>query len=368
MKIAHILTIIVSVALLQSCNQLEDEINALDLQTSVAADLDYTLTDDDYDLVDKNFGTFDSDDEAKELIPTILTENYPQFGDGSSALVYYDLYDPIRINEAVEFELADADYEALDHSFGTLSSDRDILEAVEYKYPTPEANDLVTLTYEWWCGGCDEQGTRTSKVTEYGGAWYVSYEPTDEDYEFMGQSFPNFSSRTAARNNISYVLTQRYPFDDAETIRTSVFTYTYVNSDGDRQFEDFMAVFEFDGAAYIPFQDVVTRSLQLGHDGTAWVPDNTIKYSLNGGDYTAISEATADSNPNGSESLGNYSNYDLGLWTDDQIQSSIADYLLEIFPKVEDQKYLVTYATWEPGAGMRDLHLIYKGDKYILVE
>jgi len=368
MKFLNILLIIIVLAILQACNPLEDDINALDIPTTVAADLEITLTDDDYDFVDKGFGNFDSEDEAKELIPDILTENYPQMGSGSSALVHYDIFDPIRINEELADTLSDQDYMDLGQDFGNLSSDGDIFDAVEFKHPNPVANDLFTLTYEWFCFGCPDQGTLTSKVTYYEGKWYNAYVPTDEDYTFMGQSFPNFDSRTTARERIATILGLKYLFDDVGTIRTSVFIYTFVDNDEVRHFVDFMAVFQFDGDVWQPFQDVIELSLQLGHDGKGWVPDNTIKYSLTGNDYTTIAAATASSNPGGSSSMDNFGNYDISLWSDDQILSSIGNRLLEIFPEEEGQKYLVSYDTWEPGAGVRTLHVIYMGGAYVEVE
>ncbi len=367
MKYLKILPVIIVLTIIQSCDPLESELDTLDVPNIVVADLDLTLVDDDYDLVGKTFGSFDSDDEAKTLIPDILIENHPQIGDGSSALVRYKVFDPIRINEELEFELTPDDYDALGQSFGTLSSQGDIFDAVEFKHPSPVANDLVTLTYEWFCFGCPDEGTLTSKLTYYEGKWYNAYVPTDDDYTFMGQSFPNFDSRTEARERIAKFLGTRYLFDDAGTIRTAVFIYTFKDSDDVRHFIDFMAVFQFDGAVWQPFQDVVQRSLQLGHDGTTWVPDNTIKYSLTGNDYVAIAAATESSNPSGSGSMGNFGNYDIGLWSDDQILSSIGNRLLEIFPEVEGQKYLVSFDTWEPGAGVRSLHVIFQGGAYVRV-
>lgn len=368
MKYLKVFSILILLIIIQACDPLGAELETLDVPNTVVADLDITLTDDDYDMVGKGFGNFDSEDEAKTLIPDILTENYPQLGKGSSALVNYDIYNPIRINSELDFELTAEDYDALGQNFGTLSSEGDIIEAVEYKHPNPEANDVVTLTYEWYCGGCPDEGTLTSKVTYYEGRWYNAYVPTREDYTFMGQSFPNFDSRTTARERIAKVLGLRYLFDDEGATRTAVFVYTFVDNDDVRQFVDFMAVFQFDGEAWQPLQDVVQRSLQLGHDGKTWVPDNTIKYFLTGADYVAIADATASSNPGGSNSVATYGNFDIGLWTDDQILSAIGNRLLEIFPKVEDQKYLVSYDTWEPGAGVRSLHVIYKGGTYVKVE
>jgi len=327
------------------------------------------LVDDDYDLVDKSFGNFNDEDEAKELIPTILTNNYPQLGDGSSAIVHFDIFDPIRIGEGVEFELTDEDYVALEKDFGTLSRESDIFDAVALKYPTPSANDVVTLTYEWFCFGCPEEGTQTSKVVYYDGRWYIAYVPTSDDYTFMGQRFPNFDSRSTARERIGILLDTRHLFDDEGTIRTTVFTYTYVNDDGDRQFEDFLAVYSYDGSNWVPFQDVVSRTLQLGHDGNTWVPDNTIKYSLTAADYAAIAEATLTSNPAGSGSMSSFGNFDVGaLWDDAQILDAIGTHLLGLFPQVEGQKYLVSYDTWEPGAGVRELHVIFEGGAYVLFE
>lgn len=368
MKYLKILSILFVVGAIYSCDQLEDEIAALDIPETVAADLEITLTDDDYDIVDQGFGNFGSEDDAKDLIPVILTENYPQLGSGSSALVHYDLWNPIRINDEFTDTLTAEDYDALGQGFGTLSRNSHIIEAVEYLYPEPGNNDVVTITFEWWCGGCDDQGTQTRKVSYYDGRWYIAYVPTADDYAFMGQSFPNFDSRSTARARIAKVLDQRYLFDDPGTIRTSVFVYTFKDNNDVRQFVDFLAVFQFDGANWQPFQDVVQRSLQLGHDGDKWVPDNTIKYSLTGADYVAIAAAYESINPGGSSSMATFGNYDIGLWPSEQIQSSIGERLIEIFPTVEEQKYLVSYDTWEPGAGVRQIHLIYLSGKYELVQ
>ena len=370
MKIYNIIFLFLAIAMFQACNPLEDELEIINAEPQpVVADLELTLTSDDYDIVDKSFGNFNDEEEAKELIPTILTENYPQLGDGSSALVHYDIYNPVRIGEEVAFELTEDDYVALDQGFGTLSRDGHIYDAVEYKYPSPSANDVVTLTYEWFCGGCAEEGTRTSKVAYYDGRWYIAYVPTDDDYTFMGQRFTNFDSRSTGRERIGKLLDTRHLFDDEGTIRTTVFTYTYVNDDGDRQFEDFLAAYSFDGNNWIPFDDVVSRTLQLGHDGNTWVPDNTIKYSLTADDYAAIADATMDSNPSGSNSIAQFGNFDVGaLWSPDQILEAIGNHLLDIFPQVEGQKYLVSYDTWEPGAGVRELHVIFQGGTYVLVE
>lgn len=368
MKYFNIVFAVFAVILIQACNPMDDILDDLEISDAVVADLNFTLTEDDYGLVDKNFPNFNNEDEAKELIPEILTEKYPQFGEGSSALVTYDIYSPIRIDDEYEYTVTEEDYEALGFTYGNLDGVGDIVDVIEYKFPDADERDVVTLTYEWYCGGCPDQGTLTSKIANYDGRWYVSYVPTSEDYSFMGQSFPNFDSRTTARERIAYVLTERYPFAEAGDIRTAVFTYTYVPDGGSRQFEDFLVVFEFDGTSWVPFQDVVSQTLQLGHDGNSWVPDNTIKYTLTGNDFAWIADTFESSNPDGASSADRYGNFDLTLWSNDQILEAVGSLLLDLFPAVEGQKYLVSYATWEPGAGVGELHVIYQNGAYVLVQ
>lgn len=367
MKYFNIVFAVFAVILIQACNPMDDILDDLEISDAVVADLDITLTEDDYGIVGLNFANFGSEDEAKTLIPDILTDKYPQFGKGSSALVTYDIYSPVRINDEYADTVRTEDYEALGFNYGNLSSIGNIEDVIEYKFPDAGERDVVTLTYEWYCAGCPDQGTLTSKLANYDGRWYVSYVPTSEDYAFMGQSFPNFDSRTTARERIAYVLTDRYPFAEAGDIRTAVFTYTYVPDGGSRQFEDFLVVFEYDGSEWVPFQDVVSQTLQLGHDGTTWVPDNTIKYNFTGDDFAAVAVAFEGSNPDGAASADRYGNFDLTLWSSDQILEAVGARLLDLFPAVEGQKYLVSYATWEPGAGVGEIHVIYQNGAYVLV-
>ena len=65
--------------------------------------------------------------------------------------------------------------------------------------------------------------------------------------------------------------------------------------------------------------------------------------------------------------MAQYGNVDVSLWTEEQVISAVGNRLIELFPTVEGQKYLVSYDTWEPGAGVRTIHLIYSGGTYVKV-
>ena len=126
---------------------------------------------------------------------------------------------------------------------------------------------------------------------------------------------------------------------------------------------------EFNGMEWVMITSLTQASLKLGHNGTVWEPDNTIKYSLSSADYSDIAVAYADINSAGSASMTKYGNYDLSLWTNAQIQESIGGQLLELFPNAaEGQKYMVTYKFYSGGSGTDTVHLILQDGVYVPVQ
>ncbi len=76
-----------------ACNPLEDVYTELDAQKEViSGDAVFTLSDEDYAALGLDFGNFSSLDDAKTMLPDYIKEKYPVWGQGSSALVGFDLY------------------------------------------------------------------------------------------------------------------------------------------------------------------------------------------------------------------------------------------------------------------------------------
>ncbi|KGL62244.1 choice-of-anchor J domain-containing protein [Polaribacter sp. Hel1_85] len=76
-----------------SCDPLEDINEELDAEASaIVGDVTYTLTDEDYDALDLSYGSFSSEDDAKAALPSFLANKYSVWGKGSSALIEYQLY------------------------------------------------------------------------------------------------------------------------------------------------------------------------------------------------------------------------------------------------------------------------------------
>jgi hypothetical protein len=121
--------------------------------------------------------------------------------------------------------------------------------------------------------------------------------------------------------------------------------------------KSFIANFIYDGASWSEYNNVIDETIKFGHDGTTWVPDNTIKYTLTGADYTLVGN-------------GNYGNFDVRAGKAEEQESVRLDkvntILLNNFPSdAEGQKYIVTYNIYNGAAGVWSLAVIKEGGAYV---
>jgi hypothetical protein len=158
MKKVIYLSIIVG-AIFTGCNPLEDinaEVDAIPDSPNVGA-FEYTLTDDDYATLDLNFGSFNSEDEAKTLIPSLLSEMYALYGTGSSVLVNYNLY--IGAAEGVSdltgaqiYQLGNSDYAATgSDAFGfypNVDATEEIPAVLATQITNPTEGQIVLAKYK----------------------------------------------------------------------------------------------------------------------------------------------------------------------------------------------------------------------------
>ena len=56
----------------------------------------------------------------------------------------------------------------------------------------------------------------------------------------------------------------------------------------DGSVKSYIANFIYDGASWSKYNNVIDETIKFGHDGTSWVPDNTIKYTLTAADYALV--------------------------------------------------------------------------------
>ena len=358
---------------LHSCNPLDDTYSQLE-KTPYQKSLTLTLAQADYKLLAgetasgasnaAKYFDFSSNDEARSLVPIILKKKYPYFSKGSSVLVTYDLYNSVGFKNVVSYTMASADYTAGGFNYGNLSTDADVEKAALTIYGD-EVGDgkTVNLTYKFYSSGSTTD--KTSKVVFWGGSWHVSYTLASADYTAMQQSYPDFTDKTVAASYIQTYMGIRFPYNNkAGDYKAIVYDY-YVSST--RVHSDVLLIFQYDGTQWMLVQNIQPVTGQFGFNGTVWEPDNTVKYTMVTADYQAMGTAATDGDPK--VSLLKYNNFDLSLWKDNSlIYSLIGNRLLTLFPNAtEGQKYLVTYATYNP-SGSASVHLILTGGKYVLVD
>jgi hypothetical protein len=375
---------------------------------------DYELTDDDFDLVGNGrFNNFDirvgRDEETVESrrlkIQTILLNNFPDAEEGSKYNVTYAIYD--GSSGTLEMEVAQQQNEpnaSLTTDYTLTEDDFDLVgngnfdnfdiregraeETVEVRrakietillnnFPAAVSGDLYNVTYAVWEGF---DSTRVMLV-EFDGAGYTIFNTTSyelytfaleentkrftlasewaapitftaDEYSLMGQRYPNFDDEDEAIYNIGIYLRTLYQFaapDDFVAVEYNFFS-------GGVSAENVNYV--FDGSVWNAIPSVIDTELKFGHNGTSWVPDNTIKYTLTNSDFVLVGN-------------GRFYNFDVRAGKDEE---SVDARLVKINTilkanfagAAEGQKFSVTYAVYDGANGFRTTNVIKEGANYIL--
>lgn len=339
--------------LFTSCNPMEDIYSEIDAtETVISGEATYTLTDADYDALGLNYGNFSSSDDAKADLPGFLTDKYPAWGAESLAAVTFKLYAPKVTERSLEvYTVSSDDYADNGHTYGNFSRDYHITDFLDIKYPNAANRLLVSLTYKYYSGSVS---TLNNGFLFVNGAWEMAAGITDDEYTAMGEGYSNFSSEDEAIAKVSVFLVDKFKYSgkmagDIEAIMYKLYTGGSVKS--------FIANFIYDGASWSEYNNVIDETIKFGHDGTTWVPDNTIKYTLTGADYTLVGN-------------GNYGNFDVRAGKAEEQESVRLDkvntILLNNFPSdAEGQKYIVTYNIYNGAAGVWSLAVIKEGGAYV---
>ena len=181
-RIIYLLFVIGAVAF-TGCNPLEDINNEIDAkQKSIVGEDEFTMSSDDYAAIVEQdddedpdyyetFESFSSVDDAKTMLPAFLSDKYPLWGQGSSVLVHYNLYDgnPEEVSaytNAEVYELVEEDYPtAASNAFypdedPSLELDGILLNQIA----TPEVGDVVRVEYKQFT---EEPTVGLAPVVEY---------------------------------------------------------------------------------------------------------------------------------------------------------------------------------------------------------
>lgn len=377
---------IVALALV-SCDPLEDVFNELDESSSkkISADLSFTMSDDDYETADDacscaRFGNFSSLDDVKEGVPAVLTGNHPGLGVGSTAVVTYDFYNgssPDLRKDHYVYTVSGDEYDALGFRFGNFSNlSRDIPMYADFKEPGAWDGHYMDITHDYFNGSGVETLTSRAVYTVAYGWQYTFILPDDAYGDFFGESGTDFSNSGEGREEMPVYLNENfYLFVEEGTILVAQYNYDdRFGSSGNANVAD-VGLYIFTDGEWLLYNDhfqITEESLSFGHDGTNWVPDNTIKYSLSSGDHDSIAAQYIDT-PRGGN-LEQFGSFDRrassgNFWSDAQMLEALAWWLNNSYPDVvneDGQKYVLIAIIYNGAVVPEDFSLIRTGGAWAL--
>ena len=345
-----------------SCDPLEDINAEIDAQeTSIEGNVVFTMSDDDYTVVEKSFGNFNSEAEAKELIPTLLLDKYPVWGNKSSALVTFKLYNKKNDEKSlIVYTAKSSDYTDAGLRFTTISNDAQMAQLLDHLYPSPANRVLVSLTYDKYDSGVTIRDVNDGFIYS-NGAWEKSSGITSDEYKAMGESRAQFSNEDEALVKIPVFLKNKFAYNapskgDIEGVMYKLYVTDNQDVDGDGSTKDrtvysYVVFYIYDGINWSKYNNTIESTIQFGHDGNTWVPDNTIKYTLiRNADYEYMaSQLTAPEYDGLKGNLATYGDFDYN-WSDAQINFALILFLEHLDPNAaEGQKYLLTYVVYDNG-------------------
>lgn len=270
-------------------------------------------------------------------------------GDMASSEDYdFSAYDGQIINVAFRYESTDSD------------AARWRIESVKIKTLGATGDTNSKGEYFMYSGGSWE-------AVE--GVYYLSSDDFDSMGEGSGQpgQYNNFGSSVPPANYLPTFLQLTFPYAQEEEELFVI--YDYYSSSSGAQIRG--NLYTFTEGMWVGHESVIETSLQFGFENGVWVPDNTIRYTLTGSDYSAIVAALSDTYPNATGSMDSYGNMDRRVgnpaeWTDPMVLEALNVVLDNIDPNAaEEQKYVVTVDIYNGGNTTEDFAVIKMGGEWV---
>ncbi|WP_111707328.1 hypothetical protein [Lutibacter citreus] len=240
--------------------------------------------------------------------------------DGTNTLYPTVIYKCTASGSDPEFELVDGPGEDVVYQASTVTEDR---------------GDYYSYT-----------GSKWEKVS---GVYFIGSGDFDSMGEASGQPgrYNNFGSSTPPGDYLPTFLNIKYPY--ALEGNEMIVVYDYYSSSSGAQIRG--DLYTKAANAWSGYKSTISTTLQFGHDGTTWVPDNTIKYTLiRNADYEYMASQLTGAEYSGlTGNLANYGDFDYN-WSTSQIEYALSLLLDHIATNTtEGQKYSLTYVIYDNG-------------------
>ena len=336
---------------LTSCEPMEDIHDELDARLenrAIEGMAEYTLTEDDYDYLDVQFGNFSSLEEAGALIPLLLSDKFPVWGQGSLAQVTFDLFAPITPEN---YTVANGDYAGIGLSRQYFTQTSEMKDFLRFQFPQAQSNDYVRLTY------------RTVAVE-------MSHDISNDDFdvieEELAATYPAPATSAARFNNfdrregrdaywsnemileaINAVLNENYPGVEGQTYEVSYRIY-----DGNSGVE----------------------SMKVRYNGTSYVQFGAMAHDISNNDFDFIGAELGDEYPVPASSAAQYNNFDrrasnAAYWSDEMILEAVNALLMERYPDAsEGAQFNVSFRIYTGSAGSDLISVVLENGTYVINE
>lgn len=272
-----------------------------------------------------------SEDMIEEALDFLLKENFPNAGEGARFDVTYRVYTGSSGTQVRSLVMTDGDF-VIDENASVST----IEQTTAFAYANN--NWVLPLTLQ------------------------------PEDYTAMGQRYPNFDNEDEAVYKLETFLELQFPYAEEGAIVPIAYDF-YSGSTNTRY-----ANFQFENGEFTYIPSLIQQTLQFGHNGNEWEPDNTIVYTMTEADFALVGVAFADEYVDPAWSAGNYSNFDRregnrNYWSDDMLLEAINVVLDNLDPNAEEgQQYVVYFEVYTGSAGTQSLSVIKVDGEWVLNE
>jgi hypothetical protein len=304
----------------------------------------------------------------ESLIDILIATDYIEGGDVASATWTALSFDKTIYGSMTTSE--DFDFSAYDGE--TIH--------IALKYSSTDSDSPRWRVQDFAVKAIGISGDAVSYGTYYmysGGAWELAenvYYLSSADFDSMGEGsgepgrFDNFSSSVSPNSYLPAFLAINFPYGQEE--EELIVTYAYYSSSSGAQVRG--NLYTFTDGAWMAHQSTISTSLQFGHDGTQWVPDNTIRYTLVDSDYDVVASTllTTAGFEDAAGNLDNYGNFNRtgsgSSWSDEMMFTAMGVVLDNLDPSAADgQKYITTYNIYDGSSGTEDRSLIKEAGIWI---
>ena len=247
---------------------------------------------------------------------------------------------------------------------------------VAFKYTSTSSSSATWEVFKASIKAPGVEGVTENKEAYYlykNGTWELSqgvYYISDKDFDSMGEAsgqpgrYNNFSSAVSPSNYLPSFLKNKYLY--AQEGDELFVIYRYFSSTSGAQLRG--NLYTYSAGVWNGFESTIATTLQFGHDGATWVPDNTIKYTLiRNTDYEYMaSQLTTPEYAGLIGNLANYGDFDYN-WTDEQINFALVIFLTNHDASAtEGQKYLLSYVVYDNGENIFQKRFIKTNGEWVI--